>query len=179
MDAFIGEVIMISGRFAPVGWSPCNGQSLKIKDNAALYSVIGTTYGGDGKDYFNLPNLNGRVAIQQGKSAEGITYGLGQTGGSAEVTLTEDQVPAHTHQLMAAIEDATTGNPSGAMIANGVDSSTGDSLPPCFIKPSLSSILAPMHDKSISVVGKSQPHNNMQPYIVITYAICLSGQYPY
>ena len=163
MARYIGEIRMFAGNFAPAGWMFCEGQLLPISENDALFLVIGTTYGGDGQSTFALPDLRGRIPIHQGNG-----FILAETGGAEEITLTVNQIPAHSHPLLAT---ATVANDSTS--ANNVLAQTGtfdgyQSSPPA----------AAMAPQSVSSVGGSQPHTNFQPYLCIDFIISLSGIFP-
>ncbi|HYJ80923.1 MAG TPA: tail fiber protein, partial [Longimicrobiaceae bacterium] len=114
---YVGTIRMFAGTFAPAGWAFCEGQPLPISENDTLFQLIGTTYGGDGESTFNLPNLAGRVIVHQGTGASGTNYQLGETGGSEAVTLTTQQIPAHTHSLLASDSAGTASSPSGNLLA--------------------------------------------------------------
>ncbi len=156
---FIGEVRATSWNMAPRGWAFCNGQILSVAQNQALFSILGTTYGGDGITTFALPNLKGRVPIGQGN---GIA--LGESAGTTSVTVTTTNLPAHNHLFMASsaggADDPTNKGPAGAKAYGPVVSPT------------------PMSHDSITAVGGSQPHENMQPYLTINYIIALQGIFP-
>ena len=168
-DPYIGEIRMFGGNFAPRGWALCNGAVLSIAQNDALYALLGTTYGGDGVNTFALPDLRGRLPLHQGQGPGLQPYVIGQTGGAESVTLTGNQLPQHTHTLSASNAPATTSSPQGGFLAQttNVDmyvSDVGDT---------------PMHPSSISsVAGGSQPHDNMGPYLVVTFIIALEGIFP-
>ena len=163
---YIGEIRMFGGNFAPDGWAFCHGQQMAIAENDALFQLIGTTYGGDGQETFNLPNLGGRVPMHQGAG-----YQMGQIGGVNSVTLTVQQTPAHGHPLMGSTAPATGTNPENAVFAHlpdaGVQTAYGTTAPFGAIDPS-----------SVAPMGGSQPHDNMQPYVVVSFIISLYGIYP-
>jgi len=170
---YIGEIRAVGFNFAPSGWAFCNGQPLDISQNAALYNLIGTTYGGDGVTTFNLPNLQGRVPMHQG--AGQITTTLGQVQGSTQVTLTTATIPAHTHAI-------TVGQVQSGGIANRTPAPTPTSyladtaLDGVYLtNPTLNSTAA---GGAIGISGGSQPHENEQPFLVITFCIALVGIYP-
>ncbi|HUR83325.1 MAG TPA: tail fiber protein [Thermoanaerobaculia bacterium] len=154
---------MFAGNFPPAGWALCDGQLLPISENDVLFTIIGTTYGGDGQETFALPNLQGRVAMHQGNG--GI---IGETAGVESVTLTVQQIPAHTHPLLGSATNGNTTSPNNALLANST-----------VITPyAVETPAAQMAANAISPVGGSQPHDNMQPYLVINYIISLYGVYP-
>lgn len=166
---YVGEIRLFGGNFAPAGWSFCNGSLQDISQNSTLFNLIGTTYGGDGQTTFALPDLQGRFPIHQGLGG-GATYTIGQTGGTENVTLLTNQIPAHSHvpAASAASVDATD-NPSG----NYWGASTGK---PYAINSPVPTLV--MNTGSILNTGGSQPHNNLMPYITISYIISFFGIFP-
>jgi microcystin-dependent protein len=170
-EPFIGQIIAVGFNFAPVGWALCNGQTLDISSNAALYALIGTTYGGNGVNNFNLPNLTGRVAINQGQGPGLSNYVLGQAAGNETVTLSSGQMPGHTHVVLGTSAAATSANPSNSSLlgstASGVE---------VYAAPGNPVALAPTSIGPFP--GGSQPHENRQPFQVINYIIALVGIYP-
>jgi microcystin-dependent protein len=166
---YIGEIRMFGGFFNPSGWAFCDGATMPISENDALFNLIGTTYGGDGQETFGLPNLNGRVPIHMGTNPQtGTTYQIGEAAGVESVTLTTQQIPSHTHPLQASADPATVPNPQ-----NNVLSGTATATPYFNITPATA-----LNQAAITPTGGSQPHENMQPYLVITYIISLFGIYP-
>ncbi|MDE2371980.1 MAG: phage tail protein [Burkholderiales bacterium] len=163
---FLGEVKIFAGNFAPRGYALCNGQLLPISQATALFSLLGTTYGGDGRSNFQLPNLQASAPVHAGQGNGLPPIQLGETGGEAGVTLLTSQIPAHTHQLEAAAA-ATTGTPSpGVALA----ATTGAQ----YTAPSnLTQMAAPL-----AANGGSQPHENRQPYLGLTFIIALQGIFP-
>jgi len=171
MDPFIGEIKMVPYTFAPRGWALCNGQLLPINQNQALFSLLGTTYGGDGRTTFALPDLRGRVAIHPGNGPGLSPYALGQKGGSESVILTSNQMPSHSHNLMASNNAASTGTPTGKYIANtGRTSNYGD-LPADKSETAMAS-------GAIALAGGNQPVSIIQPYLTANFIIALEGIYP-
>ncbi|MES2709268.1 MAG: tail fiber protein [Verrucomicrobiota bacterium] len=164
---FVGEIRIFAGNFAPSGWEFCSGQLLPISENDTLFTLIGTTYGGDGQETFGLPDLRGRLPLHQGTGA-GITYIIGESGGTEEVTLNSNQMPAHTHPQVVSTSIGNLPNPENAVPA---ESSTGS------VYQSASPTVA-MSASMVSVVGGSQPHSNFQPYLCVNYIISLFGIYP-
>jgi microcystin-dependent protein len=160
---YVGEIRMFGGNFAPAGWMFCEGQLLPISENETLFQLIGTTYGGDGQSTFALPDLRGRVPIHQGNG-----FILAETGGAEEITLTVNQIPSHTHPMLASNAASTTPNPQGATTAvnNVVEIYSGDT-------PSSN-----MAAVAIGPVGGSQPHSNIQPYLCVDFIISLFGIFP-
>jgi len=165
---FVGEIRMFGGSFAPAGWALCQGQAMAISQNETLFNLIGTTYGGDGQNTFDLPNLSGRVPVHQGTNA-GITFQIGQAAGVEQVTLTTQQIPTHNHAFIA----------SGA---NATDAAAGQNVIPANSLQvkiySISPTTALMNAQSLQPVGGSQPHENMMPFLVITFIISLFGVFP-
>jgi microcystin-dependent protein len=159
---------MFAGNFAPNGWMFCEGQTLPISENEVLFQLIGTTYGGDGQETFNLPELASRVPIHMGTAKSGTTYQLGEQGGVEDVTLTTQQIPSHTHAVLATSNIANSTSPGNAIVAQ---SSTGQ----LYIEDTPTAAMAPA---SITAVGGSQPHTNIQPYLVINFIISLFGVFP-
>jgi microcystin-dependent protein len=161
-EPFLGEVRIFSFNFPPKGWTFCNGQLLPINQNQALFSLFGTTYGGDGRVNFALPNLQGRVPIHQG---EGHT--IGERGGASAVTITQQTMPQHLHFLMA----TSTGN-GGIVPTNNVLCNAGSQV---YAGPQQ---LVPMNAGSVTNVGGSQAHDNMEPYLVLNFCVALQGIFP-
>ena len=161
---FIGQLMLASFNFAPRNWALCNGQLQAINSNQALFSLLGTTYGGDGQRTFGLPNLQGRTPVGQGN---GIV--LGQTAGQETHTLTQSEVPQHFHQLTGSGASANSGNPGG-----GIFSTTSGNTTPY---ASASSLVA-LNAQSIPNFGSSQAHENRQPYLVMNWCIALQGIFP-
>src|SRR5262245_12581551 len=170
MDAFIGMIVMFGGNFAPRGWAFCNGQLLSIAQNTALFSILGTTYGGNGQTTFALPNLQGRVAIHPGQSPGTSNYTLGETAGTENVTLTTSQMPMHNH-IVAASQSASTTNPQGSVPSN-------DSRGTPVTIYAAQSDGTQMNPQMIGVAGGSQPFSVVQPFQCVNYIICLEGIYP-
>jgi microcystin-dependent protein len=164
---YIGEVRMGGWTFAPVNWSFCDGSTIAIDQNEALFNLIGTTYGGNGTTTFVLPNLLGRVPVHMGKSTSGSTYIIGQLSGTETVTLQTTQIPAHSHPL-AATSGAASNNPSPA------GQTFAASTPDLYITPTA---VTPMSAASTGA-GGSLPHENIMPFQCITYIIALYGIYP-
>ncbi|MFX0557709.1 phage tail protein [Maribacter sp. CXY002] len=167
MEGFIGQIILFAGNFAPRNWAFCNGQLLAISQNTALFSIIGTTYGGDGRTTFGLPDLRGRAAIGEGTGPGLPSVRLGEKSGSAQNYLTVNQLPSHNHGVsLPAKEEADTEVPTGNFIAGaGFDGfgTTSDTT---------------MGSLPQNNVGGGQPVNNMQPSLVANYIICLYGTFP-
>jgi microcystin-dependent protein len=160
---YVGEIRMFAGNFAPAGWMFCEGQLLPISENETLFQLIGTTYGGDGESTFALPDLRGRLPMHQGNG-----FILAETGGAEEITLTVNQIPVHTHPLLASADPATVPNPQ-----NNVLAATATATPYFNITPA-----TPLSPQSISGAGGSQPHTNFQPYLCVDFIISLFGIFP-
>ena len=163
---YVGEIRMFGGNFAPAGWMFCEGQLLPISENETLFNLIGTTYGGDGQSTFGLPDLRGRLPVHFGSG-----FILAETGGAEQVTLTVQQIPAHTHPLLATLNTATGSVPTGQLPA----SSTGATISPYGSDAPLTTLSSQMSTPQ----GGSQPHNNFQPYLCIDFIISLFGLFPH
>ncbi|PTM08595.1 MAG: phage tail protein [Bacteroidetes bacterium] len=180
MEGTIGEIRLFGGNFAPRNWSFCNGQLLAIASNTALFSVLGTTYGGDGRTTFGLPDLRGRVAIGPGNGPGLPSYSLGQSGGQENVTLNTNEMPSHTHIATASggLQTGTGKGDSGTPQGNYIDDS---SIATDLFKPTGGGPIM-KGGEGLTVTnfnaGGSQSHNNMQPYLVVNYIICLQGVFP-
>ena len=172
MDSFIGDIRLFAGEFAPRGWKFCDGTELSISVYEPLFTLIGTTYGGDGQSTFALPDLRGRVPVGQGEGP-GLTPRLiGETFGSENVTLLAPQMPQHTHTLNATTDSATSPQAAGNLFAQtGSDKCYG---PPPGTSPQPQALAA----NAVSVAGGSQPHNNILPAMAINYIIAVEGIFP-
>lgn len=168
-EPFIAEIRIFAGNFAPRGWAFCNGQLLPVSQNTALFSLIGTTYGGDGRSTTALPNLEGRAPMHPGRGPGLTAKRLGERGGVETVTLSEAQMPSHTHQVAAADRRADSGIAVGNALAEPRDGN---------LYQTTEQDLVEMADQALAPAGGSQPHNNMQPYLTITFIIALVGLYP-
>jgi len=176
MDPFLAEIRIFPFNFAPKGWAFCDGQILPLSQNTALFSLLGTTYGGDGKSNFALPNLQGCVAIHAGQGPGLSLYDLGETAGTGTVTLLQSEIPSHRHFLNADANAATTGNPGGGAYAEGnwnVGATSGNVN--FYTTSAPDTQLAPT---AISAAGGGQPHNNMMPYLTLNFCIALQGVFP-
>jgi len=164
-EPFLAEIRIVSFNYPPKGWAFCNGQLLPINQNQALFSLLGTTYGGDGRVTFGLPNLQGRVPIHVGPADA-----LGELGGAETVTLAASELPAHAHVALADAGVAISASPAGNLLAKkprfGADVYTGPSD------------LTPLSAASVGPAGGGQPHWNMQPYLALNFVIALQGIYP-
>jgi microcystin-dependent protein len=167
-NPFIGEIRMFGGNFAPAGWAFCNGATIPISENDALFTLIGTTYGGDGQETFNLPNLQSRIPIHAGTGADGNTYVLGEMAGVESVTLTTQQMPIHNHAMIATGEIGSASSSAGNILAqsSAIKMYTASA-------PSVA-----LNAAAITPVGGSQPHENLQPYLCISFIISLFGIFP-
>jgi microcystin-dependent protein len=162
---YVGEIRMFAGNFAPAGWMFCEGQLLPISENETLFQLIGTTYGGDGQSTFGLPDLRGRLPLHQGNG-----FILAETGGAEEITLTVNQMPAHTHQVLATANTASAAAPQDQVLA----ASSGATISP-YGTDNPTTTLTPL---SVTPIGGSQPHTNFQPYLCVDFIISLFGIFP-
>jgi microcystin-dependent protein len=170
-DNFVGEIRAVSFNFPPVGWATCSGQIMSISQNTALFSLLGTTYGGNGQTTFALPDLQGRVAISQGQGPGLTLRDLGEEGGEESLTLLVSEIPSHRHKMSAADVTGTTDDPTQGVYA----------------KPNLDARLDNLYATSTNVIaapdiltntGGDQPHENRQPYLCLLYIIALQGIFP-
>ena len=162
-EPFLSEIKIVSFNFPPKGWAFCNGQILPINQNQALFSLMGTTYGGDGRQTFGLPNLQGRLAMHMGNG-----HTLGEQGGSQAVTLTSGQMPPHHHNVQCNSGAGNLANPTGYSAAD-------DAGAALYASAADGSVMAP---GAVSSVGGGQPHENMAPYLVLNFCIALQGIFP-
>lgn len=167
-DPFVAEIRIFPFNFAPKGWAWCDGQLMPLSQNTALFSLLGTTYGGDGKSTFALPDLQGRAPMHPGQGPGLSLHDLGETGGSETVTLLESEIPAHSHTLKASESDGLERLPSAQMFATGI----GISM---FQTPGALVQLSP---NAVTPAGGDQPHNNMMPYLTFYFCIALQGVFP-
>jgi microcystin-dependent protein len=167
-DPFVAEIRIFPFNFAPKGWAWCNGQLLPISQNTALFSLLGTTYGGDGKSTFALPNLQGRAPMHPGQGPGLSLHDLGETGGSETVTLLESEIPVHTHALRASQADGISQSPANELLATGIG--IGQYAAP--------GAVTQLNPQGLAPGGGSQPHNNMQPYLTFYFNIALQGVFP-
>ena len=166
-DPFIGEIMLVPYNFAPKGWALCNGQILPIAQNTALFSLLGTTYGGNGTTTFALPDLRGRCAISSGQGPGLANYVLGQVSGTENVTLNSNQLPPHGHTVAAVDDDPSTGIPTAALPANIAAKGYSKAAANTTMNPAM-----------IGGGGGNQPHPNLQPLLVLNYCIALVGIFP-
>jgi microcystin-dependent protein len=167
-DPYVGEIRMFAGNFAPVGWALCQGQLMPISENETLFNLIGTTYGGDGQETFALPDLSGRAPLHHGTGPGLTSRIIGEEGGVEQVTLTVQQIPAHSHPLLARAAGGKSATPDGNVLASAPATSlyTRDT-------PSIN-----LAANAIEPVGGSQPHDNRMPYLTINFIISLFGIFP-
>ncbi len=176
-EPFLGQIALFGFNFAPLNWALCQGQILPISQNSALFSLLGTQYGGNGTSNFALPNFQGNVVIGQGLSVFGTIYDMGETGGTTAVALTSSTMPAHAHNLMAATAESTANAPAGAVLASPVGSGTPRERPVGNIYNQTNPDTA-LQSGSVMPAGQGLPHNNLQPLLVLNYCIALSGTFP-
>jgi microcystin-dependent protein len=169
-DPFVAEIRIFPFSFAPKGWAFCDGQLLPLSQNTALFSLLGTTYGGDGKSNFALPDLQGRAPMHPGQGPGLSLYDLGQTGGSDTVTLLQSEIPSHAHTLKANVNVAESPDPGGNSFARG--SSVN------IYQTNSTQNLVAMAPQALTPAGGDQPHNNLQPYLTLSYNIALQGVFP-
>lgn len=169
MDPFVAEIRIFPFNFAPRGWAWCDGQLLPLSQNTALFSLLGTTYGGNGKSNFALPDLQGRAPMHPGQGPGLSLHDLGETGGSPTVTLLESEIPSHPHGLMAQGAPADTNNPPQNMYSRVIGATP--------YQTTVAS-LASMAGQALAPAGGDQPHNNMQPYLTFYFCIALQGVFP-
>jgi microcystin-dependent protein len=170
MDPFVAEIRIYPFNFAPKGWAFCDGQLLPLSQNTALFSLVGTTYGGDGKSNFALPNMQGNAPMHPGQGPGLSLHDLGETGGSDTVILLESEIPSHSHGVMSAPANFA-GNlnvPSGNAFAKSAQGSA-------YVPPAN---LVNLSDQTIAPAGGNQPHNNLMPYLTLNFCIALQGVYP-
>lgn len=168
-DPFVAEIRIFPFNFAPKGWAFCDGQILPLSQNTALFSLLGTTYGGDGKSNFALPDLQGSAAMHPGQGQGLSLRDLGETGGSDTVTLLASEIPVHTHTLRAAIDPADNNAPQNNVV---LAPSTGGQM----YSPKQPTVL--LAGQALAPAGGSLPHNNLQPYLTLNFCIALQGVFP-
>ena len=166
---YVGEIRIFGGNFAPAGWMFCEGQLLPISENETLFNLIGTTYGGDGQETFALPDLRGRLPIHMGTGPGLSTYVIGEMSGTESVTLTVNQLPNHTHPPTALSSNGNANDPANRIWANAQSGSAYTTGSPTG---------ATLNPTTLAPIGGSQPHENMQPYLCVSFIISLFGIYP-
>jgi len=180
MDPFVAEIRIFPFNFPPKGWAFCDGQLLPLSQNTALFSLLGTTYGGNGKSNFALPNMQGNAPMHPGQGPGLSLHDLGETGGSDTVSLLESEIPSHSHALMATTADATAGTPAPTLaLASGNFSFAGNSgavATYSTVTAATNKVL--MNGNAIAPAGGDQPHNNLMPYLTLNFCIALQGVFP-
>ncbi len=171
-DPFLAEIRIFTGNFAPAGWALCNGQLMSISQNTALFSLLGVTYGGDGRTTFALPNLQGSAPMQQGQGPGLSQRYLGEQGGETSVTLLQSEMATHTHRPMAYDANGNSNSPGNAVWAQSLNGRVAVNM----YSPTAPNVM--MAPQTTQVMGGSQPHNNMQPYLGLTFIIALQGIFP-
>jgi microcystin-dependent protein len=164
---YVGEIRIFAGNFAPAGWMLCEGELLPISEYETLFNLIGTTYGGDGQSTFALPDLRGRAPIHMGSNGT-TTYQIAQTGGTETVTLNVNQIPQHTHPFLVSSDAGGAISPQDAVLGTGTNVKV--------FRPQAA--VAPLDSSAIGPAGGNQPHENLQPYLVLDYIISLFGIFP-
>lgn len=171
-NPFLAEIRIFTGNFAPKGWALCDGQLMSISQNTALFSLLGTTYGGNGTSNFALPNLQGCAPMQAGQGPGLSLRDLGETAGEQTVTLLQTEMPAHSHTAQAATTGGGVSTPTNNAWASGIKGHA-----PAY-SPSASGSNVQMNPFATSIAGGNQPHNNMQPFLGLTFIIALQGVFP-
>lgn len=169
-DPFVAEIRIFPFNFPPRGWAFCDGQLMPLSQNTALFSLLGTTYGGNGKSNFALPDLQGRAPMLWGQGPGLSLHDLGETGGSETVTLLESEIPSHSHALMCNPAPGNRTTPVGNSIARVAGATP-------YLPPS-GAVLVSMSDQALPTAGGDQPHNNLQPYLTLYFCIALQGVFP-
>jgi microcystin-dependent protein len=167
-NPFVAEIRIFPFNFPPKGWAFCDGQILPLSQNTALFSLLGTTYGGDGKSNFALPNMQGNAPMHPGQGPGLSLHDLGETGGSDTVSLLESEIPSHSHALQASASDGFDTNAGSELLAKGIGIGS-------YGVPGGTTYLS---DSAIAPAGGDQPHNNLQPYLTLNFCIALQGVYP-
>jgi microcystin-dependent protein len=169
-DPFVAEIRIFPFNFAPKGWAFCDGQLLPLSQNTALFSLLGTTYGGNGKSNFALPDLQGRAPMHPGQGPGLSLHDLGETGGSETVTLLESEIPAHSHAMRAVSDPGDLASPTNHSLAR---TATGNPY-----QTTTNSNIVQMAGQALVPAGGDQPHNNMMPYLTLNFCIALQGVFP-
>lgn len=168
-DPFVAEIRIFPFNFAPRGWAFCNGQILPISQNTALFSLLGTTYGGNGQSTFALPDMQGNAPMHPGQGPGLSLHDLGETGGSETVTLLQSEIPAHSHSWTASNQDGNDQSPVNELFAGGVGGVSTYAAP---------SAIQGFNPSTLAPAGGDQPHNNMQPFLTLNFNIALQGVFP-
>ncbi len=179
-NPFLAEIRIFAGNFAPTGWAQCNGQLLPISQNTALFSLLGTTYGGDGKSNFALPNLQGSAPMQQGQGPGLSLRDLGETGGEQTVTLLQTELPSHGHTLSATTTTGTTAISSNNQLALATagGGKQGGANVVNFYSSNVNQAATNLSPNALSTTGGGLPHNNMMPFLGLTFIIAMQGVFP-
>jgi microcystin-dependent protein len=167
-DPFVAEIRIFPFNFAPKGWAWCDGQLLPLSQNTALFSLLGTTYGGNGKSNFALPDLQGRAPMHPGQGPGLSLHDLGETGGSETVTLLESEIPAHSHVITASESDGLERTPNDQLFATGIG----------IAEYATPGALTTLNPQVLAPAGGDQPHNNLMPYLTFYFCIALQGVFP-
>jgi microcystin-dependent protein len=167
-DPFVAEIRIFPFNFAPKGWAWCDGQLMPLSQNTALFSLLGTTYGGNGKSNFALPDIQGRAVMHPGQGPGLSLHDLGEPGGSETVTLLESEIPSHSHSMNASQSDGLERSPGEQLLATGIGISQ-------YQTPGAQTTLSP---STVAPAGGDQPHNNLQPYLTFYFCIALQGVFP-
>ena len=175
-NPFVAEIRIFAGNFAPKGWALCDGQLMPISQNTALFSLLGTTYGGDGKSTFALPDLQGNAPMQQGQGPGLSLRDLGEQSGEQTVTLLQTEMPSHSHSFTCATDRGNTTTATNDYPATGAAGPPNQAIRGNLYSSSAPN--APMNPFSLSIAGGNQPHNNMMPYLSLTFIIALQGVFP-
>jgi len=168
-DPFVAEIRIFPFNFAPKGWAWCDGQLMPLSQNTALFSLLGTTYGGDGKSNFALPDLQGRAPMHPGQGPGLSLHDLGETGGSETVTLLESEIPSHSHALRASNEQGEENDPANAVLAGSVGN---------FLYQPAGSPATSFAPEALAPAGGDAPHNNLMPFLTFYFSIALQGVFP-
>ena len=171
MDPFVAEIRIFPFNFAPKGWAFCDGQLLPLSQNTALFSLLGTTYGGDGKSNFALPDMQGNAPMHPGQGPGLSLHDLGETGGSETVTLLQSEIPVHTHQMQGGFAQANLDGPTAQSVYTR-------STPGNAYMTNSTQNLVQMNFQMLTIAGGDLPHNNMMPYLTLNFCIALQGVYP-
>jgi microcystin-dependent protein len=169
VEPFLAEIRIFGFNFPPTGWAHCDGQLMPISQNTALFSLLGTFYGGDGKSTFALPDLQGSAPLHPGQGQGLSQYFLGQTGGSETVSLLESELPVHTHALRASGQPGEDSSPSGEDLGRSVGAS---------LYQTNTAGLVQLNSNAVAPAGGGAPHNNLQPYLTLNFCIALQGVFP-